>query len=499
MIKNKCLIFSFAIVAIISSSCAVFKARKPASERDSILSQIYNEVSVANHQVGLNSLICKNSYDNLYKKLFNIAGTATYFDPTDVKAIDDDIEESFETRIAIKDTFKKFNVYNSADQGCLESALDVFRALRYVEDYLIELRTDKASAGEYVNLKGEFPYFLVNPKYASDFKSYEDLKSGDVILSRGNAYSSAAIARIAKTDYQFSHVSFVYKDKNTKELFTTEAHIEIGSVTAPIEDHLNEKNTRSVVFRYVDEDTADRAAKAMYERVKKQQSTGKNIEYDFSMNYKDDSKLFCSEIVSEGFKRVLPNEDYFPKFKSKFTSGIIPFLKTIGVPANNENIGTLDVFAPGDIQFDPRFELVAEWRNPKKLGESRFKDFILTKMFEYMEKANYQIDPSFKLDVESRAYWLLRRTPLVKKFLEKKFSLTMNPTQMELFMALDKIGDIFYKNLELRSIEFDHPMTPKEIYTAIDEFVKKDYEQYVKYKKGDNLNKPLFHLLFHPK
>ena len=61
---------------------------------------------------------------------------------------------------------------------------------------------------------------------------------------------------------------------------------------------------------------------------------------------------------------------------------IAPFLKAIGVPANSENISSLDVFAPGDIQFDPHFELVAEWRNPKKLSESRYKDFILTKLFE---------------------------------------------------------------------------------------------------------------------
>lgn len=74
----------------------------------------------------------------------------------------------------------------------------------------------------------------------------------------------------------------------------------------------------------------------------------------------------------------------------------------------------------------------------------------------------------------------------------------MNPAQLELFMALDKIGEAFYKDLELRSIEFDRQMTPKEIYVVIDEFIKKDFAQYKKYKKGQNVEKPLFHLLFHP-
>jgi len=487
-------------VAVTSTSCSLFKSRRPASERDTILAQAYSEVMRGTSFIGVDSKQCKDTFDSLYKNLFNIAGQSSYFDTSDLESIDAEIQNSFETRIALKDSFAKFALTNSVDEACLTSAQDVFKALRYVEDYLVELRMDKAASApaEYVSMKGDFPYFLINPKYAGEFKSYEDLKSGDVILSRGNAYSSAAIARIAQTDFQFSHLSFVYRDAETHELFTSEAHIEIGSVTAPFIDHVNEKNVRSVIFRYKNEEIAHKASKGVFERIKKQMETGKNIDYDFSMDYRDDSKLFCSEVVSRGFKMAMPDEDYIPKFKSKFTSGIIPFLNTIGVPANKENITKLDVFAPGDIQFDPNFDLVAEWRNPKKLEESRFKDFILTKMFERMDQNGYQIDPSLKMDVQGRTFWLLRRTPIVRKFIEKKFALSMSPAQLELFMALDKIGEAFYKNLELKSLEFDHPMTPKEIYAAIDEFIKKDFEQWKKYKKGQDVVKPVFHLLFHP-
>lgn len=500
MQKNIWIALSLIGVSFSSTSCSIFKSRKPASERETILSQIYNEVREARSLVSTNSVNCHNTYDDLYQKLFNIAGIPSYFDSSDLKLVDEDIRASFKTRIALKESFSNFNVGNADDQSCLSSAQDVFKALRYVEDYLVEVRMDKAhgSPSEYVSMIGNFPYFLINPKFANEFKSFKDLKSGDVILSRGNAYSSAAIARIAQSDYQFSHLSFVYRDQDTKELYTSEAHIEIGSVVAPIIENINEKNVRSVIFRYKDEDIAHRASKAMYERVKEHQDSGKNIEYDFTMNYKDDSKLFCSEIISNGFKMAEPDNDYVPKFKSKFSKGMIPFLNTIGVPVTLDNIASLDVFAPGDVQFDPNFELVAEWRNPKKLEESRFKDFILTKLFERMELEGYKIDPSFKMDAEAHVFWLLRRSPIVKKFIEKKFSLTMNTAQMELFMALDKIGDAFYKNLELRSIEFDHPMTPKEIYAAIDDFIKKDRELYNKYKKDSDAVKPMFHLLFHP-
>lgn len=491
---------SLISMATLSSSCSIWKARKPASESESMLALIYNEIHTANNFVNTNSIDCKNSYGTLYKKLFNIAGVESYFETATLKGIDQDIQGSFETRIAIKESFKNFTVENADDSECFSNAQEVFKALRYVEDYLVETRMDKAAdaPAEYVSMKGEFPYFLINPKYVDQFKSYEDLKSGDVILSRGGAYSSAAIARIAKSDYQFSHLSFVYRDADTLELSTSEAHIEIGSVVAPFSAHINEKNGRSVIFRHKDEELAHNASKLIYNKVKSEQETGKNIEYDFSMDYKDDSKYFCSELISSGFKLAAPKEEYVPKFKSKFTKGIIPFLNTIGVPANTENIKELDVFAPGDIQFDPNFDLVAEWRNPKKLEESRFKDFILTKLFERMETHGYQIDPSFKMDSQGKVFWLLRRTPLVKKFIEKKFALNMNPAQLELFMALDKIGDAFYKNLELKSLEYDHQMTPKEIYAAIEDFIQLDYDHYKKYKKGQNVGKPLFHLLFHP-
>lgn len=478
------------------TGCASSGNRAPSSEENLTLSGIIEEIGFISKLHKTDSISCKANYDKLYQNLFNLAGETTYLDLNDIKSMDEDIEKSFLARLALKDSFKTFSV----DSECYKSAADVFRGLRYVEDYLIELRMERAQSApaQYENLKGEFPYLLVNSKFKNEFKSYEDLKSGDIILSRGNAFSSAAIARIGVNDYQFSHLSFVYQETPSSELMTTEAHIEIGSVVGPLKDHVSSKNAREVVFRYSDSAVAHNASKYMFDKVKAAQLTGKNIPYDFSMDYKDESELFCSEIISHGFKHALPKEDYFPMFKSKFTAGIIPFLNTIGVPADKENIKHLDVFSPGDIQFDPRFDLVAEWRNPRKMEESRMKDFILTKLFERMDQNGYQIDPSLKMNAESRTFWLLRRLPVVKKFLQNKFALNMKPGQLELFMALDKIGDAIYKEIEKSSLEFERPMTPKEIFAVVDEFFKRDFELYTRYKKGQDVMKPSFHLLFHP-
>lgn len=490
----------FFVLLLVAAGCSSSKLRRPAGdETPPELSEILTHISSANKNLHQDKTQCPVLYNYAYTNLLNMEGDSAYQNLDDVKVIDQELQRSFLTRLELKEAFKNFKLDTSADVACLKSASDVLRALRYVEDYLLEIRNERAHQRpeEVVALTGEFPYLMVNPKYADEFKSFNDLQSGDVLLSRGNAYSSAAIARIGRNDYQFSHLSFVYKDPQTQDLSTTEAHIEIGSVTNPLMEHINGKNAREVVFRHHDSTLAHQASAAVYEKVLAHQKKGVNIEYDFSMNLKDDSRLFCSEVISYGFKLVEPQSD-LPHFKSKFTPGIIPFLNAIGVPATEKNIETLETFSPGDIQFDPRFELVAEWRNPAKMEESRIKDFILTKIFEKMDTENYRFDPTFKMDAEAKTYWLLRRTPLIKKFLSAKFPLNMNPTQMQLFMTLDKVGEAIYRQVEIASLEYNRPMTPKEIYDTVDEFWKKDALLYKKYKKGQDVQRPLFHQYFHP-
>ena len=495
-ISKSCLL----ALVVLSFGCSSNKLRRPAGAGDELtLSDVLESTLAVNKSLISNGHSqCKDRYQAVYQQLYSLAGDTAYQDLNNVESIDQDIQASWEARLAMKEAFRDFKITNENDEACLKSASDVLRGLRYVEDYLIEIRQTRIQnpPEEYQSLKGEFPYLLVNPKYANEFQSSKDLRSGDVILSRGNAYSSAAIARIGSNDYQFSHLSFVYGDPDTKELYTTEAHIEIGSVTAPMSAHLDDNNAREAVFRFHEPDQARQASEAIFNRVKKQQATGKNIEYDFSMNVDDDSRLFCSEIVSTGFKMI--GDSSIPKFKSKFTPGMIPFLSDIGVNATPENIKTLSTFSPGDIQFDPRFDIVAEWRNPKKMEDSRTKDFILTKLFEKMEQENYRFDSTIKMELESRAIWLMRRTPLVRKFLAEKLPLNMNPKQLQIFMLLDKIGEAIQKEVEVTSLDYNRPLTPKEIYDTVDAYWAKDASLFKKLKRGQDVAKPAFHQYFHP-
>jgi hypothetical protein len=480
-------------IGLVVSSCSSTKEdflRNPASviENKSDLLQVVNALA-SDVQLGTNNtMVCRNELRNHYQILYHLTSDNLRMEALTAGTIDEIVKSSFTTRISIMNKLRALKVVNKTDKDCLSSVKDVVRALRYVEDYLIEIKTmsqGKKDEKEFVTLTGKGIHFLVNPKYANTFKDYNSLQSGDIILSRGNAYTSAAIARIGENDSQFSHISFVYKDEKGK-LYTTEAHIEIGSITAPIIEHINQANARSVVFRYKDQALAHKASRFIFEKVKKAQDKKKNIEYDFAMDYKNSDRLFCSEIVSHGMSAVSGGKIDVPKYKTTFSKGLIPFLSTLGIPVTESNVDKFDTFAPGDMQFDSDFEIIAEWRNPAKMKDNRMKDAILTMMFRFMEEDKMQLRPGAKLTALSKASWLLRRTPFIKQKLKERFPLNMNTNQLKMFLVLDEAADVFYAHLEELHKNRAHPLTPIEMFSALEKFKNEEMKRYKVYQKASN-------------
>jgi hypothetical protein len=396
---------------------------------------------------------------------------------------------SFESRVNLNDRLNNFVEAPKKEVGpFIEHVYDMNRALRYLEDYVLEVyMSDQSIADkEYHTLQGKGLYFMVPPN--QNFHGPDDLQSGDVILSRGSAFTSAAIARIGVNDSQFSHLTFVYRNpEENGKLYTIEAHIEIGSVVAPFQVHIDQKNSRTVVYRYEDAELAHKAATYMYHKVKTQSDTGKNIEYNFSMQLNDASKLFCSQVIYDGFQQASNKTIDIPKFKTQFNSGLITFLNRMGIPASLENISHMETFSPGDIEYDPRFSLIAEWKDPNQLRDSRLKDAVLTKMFSWMENDRYHIQAPVSVKAMSRFTWLIRRIPLVQKLVEKKLPLNMNVEQLKIFLTLDKIGGVL-KNaiIKLRETK-KHPLTIKEMFDFLEEFRVQDGQS----------KKHLFHQWFH--
>jgi hypothetical protein len=339
---------------------------------------------------------------------------------------------------------------------------------------MIEVFYPLAQIEDFETFKTPGIHFLINPKFEKTFKSHEDLKSGDIILSRGGAYSSAAIARIGTHDTQFSHLILIYKDTKTKKLQTVEAHIEVGSLTLQMQQVLDERHARAMLFRYPDEAIAHQAAEIMFKRVRAAEQTGKRIPYDFSMDYHDGTTLFCSEIISEGFKKASKGKLDIPDHNTQFNPRLLPFLQLLGIKVNERNVDTFKTFAPGDMQFDSHFEVVAEFRNPAKLRDSREKDAILTKIFEWMSEYKYSFRPPVGIQTKTMVSWILRRTPIAQRFLEEKFPLNMSRDQLKLFLVLDDVGKVLQDHIAEVQLKLDLPLTPQEIYEILEDFRKDD-------------------------
>ena len=462
-------------------------------ELETVLLDLGNAVERGTNSAAECNTILRRFYNTL------LSMTAKDFDlKSNEGKLRDLIESSFETRLKIREKMKVLPVSNGVERECLISIIDVNRALRYIEDYLGEIVVRKGGrlGEDFKSLDGEAPYLLINPLFKDKFSNYKDLKSGDVLLSRGNAYSSAAIARIGTTDAQFSHLSLVYKHEETGVLYTVEAHIEVGNVVEELQVHLDSKNSREVVYRFNDPVIAHKAAKIMYDKVKARQDKGKNICYDFGMDYKSSKCLFCSEVIYDGYFQASKGELDIPKFKTKFDRGLLPFLKKLGIKVNEKNVDTFLTFSPGDIEFDPRFELVAEFKNPNKLFDTRAKDMVLTKIFEWMQEDQYRFKPRTGAKLGSYFGWSMRRIPFINSKilkLKNKFPLNMGAGALQIFIVLDTVGKDLMQQIEEAQKKVDYPLAPREMYKILENYREDDLLTYI-VKRGS----AGFHRQFRP-
>ena len=474
----------FIAMLLISYSCSHSpdQSRGP-SEKNYSLHGLVDALFQATDREIYTSEECTEGLKGFYFALFKLTSEDVDLGQYTEDALTKLVEKSFHTRLRIKEKMNNLNVVSEMDEKCLDSAKNSLRALRYIEDYLIEsyrLRNKNEEAPKY--LEGSSPYLLKNPRFS--FNGQSDLQSGDVILSRGNAYTSAAIARIGRNDMQFSHLSFVYRDESEKlKLWTTESRIEVGAMARPLAEHIKKRKARSIVFRYKDQALARKASKLIYKRVKEAQEGKGNIPYDFSMNYHDDSTLFCSEIIYSGFKAATNGKLDIPLYKTKFNKGLIPFLQTLGMDINEQNISTFKTFAPGDILYDPNFELVAEWRDPDKINDSRMKDLILTKMFEWMEEKNYRLQTKTITKAKARAAWLARRTPLVKNFVIQRLPLNMKYDLLKMFFTLENVGLHLQEVINIERSKALAPFSPKEVYQILENHRVQDFSVWAKKAK----------------
>lgn len=369
------------------------------------------------------------------------------------------LDAVFTLRLELRDRYRSLSMANGFPESCVNAHRRAYRAMRVFEDYLGEaslgfpyneyldhkedILNEKRKQTTVLAFQNSRTNTLWNPKYAPQNldESYIP-RSGDLILSRGTASTSAAIARITDEDSNFSHLSMVYYNPNLKKFETIEAHIEIGSNVFDYQkDYITDGKVRAAVFRLNDRNRSDdenmklaeKAAQSIRDYVAnyKTEHNGSSICYNFTMRMDKENCLFCSQLVSFAYKLASPDFN-LPKFQSSIHPRNRSFVDMMGMQADR-------TFAPADIELDPRFELVAEWRDYNRVHHAHLLDAILTAMYNWMDKDNYELRPSFFQGLSGGLAFFGRRIPLVDVIsgLDSKFPLNMPPKTLNGVRALN--------------------------------------------------------------
>lgn len=202
--------------------------------------------------------------------------------------------------------------------------------------------------------------------------------SGDILLSRGGAPTSALIARGNDYPGSFSHVALVHVDEhaNANRAFVIESHIDRGVTVSALENYLADKKLRIVLLRLrpelpellTDPMLPHKAAAAARARA---EST--HIPYDFAMDYQQHDAQFCSEVVSAAYEPVGIHLWQGMTFISSPT--VTAWLGSLGV----KHFETLE---PADLEYDSQLGVVAEWRNLDALFKAHVDDVVTDVMLE---------------------------------------------------------------------------------------------------------------------
>lgn len=208
------------------------------------------------------------------------------------------------------------------------------------------------------------------------------IHSGDILVSRGGAPTSALIARGNDYPGNFSHVALVHVDDITNDVSIIEAHIERGVAVATVDDYLRDTKLRIMVLRLRSDLPAMQADPMLPHKAAKfalDRAMTAHTPYDFAMDFNDHSELFCSEVASEAYEQA--GITLWMGLSHISGVGVKSWLSGFGV----ENFTTQE---PSDLEYDPQLTVVAEWRGFETLYQDRIDNAVVDIMLEGAENGD---------------------------------------------------------------------------------------------------------------
>ena len=428
--------------------------------------------------------------DKIYKQVFNVD-----FARYDLRRLRDAapelLDDFYDLRLKLRGRIADWRASGFITPAAEKRLRDVFRALRYATDLVGELmigfRQRKPGKSRRVAFAKRTRGTLFHPDLRG--ARFAEFQSGDIIVVRGTIHNSAAIARISDVDSQFSHAALIYIDPNGRQ-HVVEALIEAGATINNLHYALSHDLGRAVVFRHKDPELAQRAAEQIYQHVQRSRRLfSRRIPYDFSMELEGYDKLFCSKLIRQAFDEASDGAHVLPTFASRFEQGSRDFLDRIGVTAKVS-------FAPADLELEPGFEAIAEWRDFERTSHIRLQDFVMVKLFEWMEQDGYTFKEPPALHIVSR---LGRASAYIPWPLSKLLALVAPPVPMNMKRStISAIAMLHYtaeplfkrlQALERKSVsERGYPLHPREIFDYLESIreASPDRVGYLRAPKGED-------------
>jgi len=208
--------------------------------------------------------------------------------------------------------------------------------------------------------------------------------SGDILVSRGGAATSALIARGNDYPGNFSHVALLHVD-SVGRVSIIESHIEKGVAVASIDDYLRDTKLRVMVLRLrsdLPELVADPMLPEKAASYALHAARTRHIPYDFAMDFNDSTAFFCSEVVSNAYRRF--GITLWMGISSISSSGVSSWLASFGVKH-------FETQEPSDLEYDPQLRVVSEWRDPGVLFKDHLDNVVIDAMLEGAEQGD-QLD-----------------------------------------------------------------------------------------------------------
>ena len=206
--------------------------------------------------------------------------------------------------------------------------------------------------------------------------------SGDILVSRGGAPTSALISRGSDYPGNFSHIALVFVDPDTHKASVIESHIEQGVVVSTAAQYLGDRKLRVMLLRpradlpqlVQDPLIPHKAALLAFGN-----ATKRHIPYDFEMNYREHSKLFCSEVASAAYEAF--GVRLWIRTSRLSSPGLQRWLSQFGVRH-------FETQEPSDLEYDPQLTVVAEWRDQEALKDDHYDNAVTEAMLEGAEQGD---------------------------------------------------------------------------------------------------------------